>query len=65
MSSFFEVVPVSDLQAGDMITEPLSGVLAEVQSVGPGPLGWRVVLGQVWCLHFDVEAETPIRRQKR
>jgi len=64
MSDRFETVPVSDLEVGDLVTEPTTGVVAAVKSVSPCPAGWRVVLDQVWCVHFDVAAETPVRRAR-
>ena len=66
MNERFEVVPVSDLEPGDSVTEPVSGVVATVRALEPAPDGgWRVVLDQVWCLHFEVAAETPVRRLRR
>lgn len=65
MSLLFEVVPASDIEAGDRVTEPFSGVVGAVQAVEPCSAGWRIVLGQVWCLYFEVDAERPIRRMVR
>lgn len=58
-----ELVPAEELQPGDRVVEARTGCVATVQGVFPAAGGVRVVLGEVWCLEFACDAQTPVRRR--